>query len=52
MAAELIDGKAIAARVRGEVAEEVSRFVEHYGRAPGLATVCAAPSPGSSTSTW
>jgi methylenetetrahydrofolate dehydrogenase (NADP+)/methenyltetrahydrofolate cyclohydrolase len=47
MAAELIDGKAIAARVRGEVAEEVARFAEHYGRAPGLATVLVGDDPAS-----
>jgi methylenetetrahydrofolate dehydrogenase (NADP+)/methenyltetrahydrofolate cyclohydrolase len=47
MAAELIDGKAIAARVRGEVAEEVTRFSEHYGRAPGLATVLVGDDPAS-----
>jgi methylenetetrahydrofolate dehydrogenase (NADP+) / methenyltetrahydrofolate cyclohydrolase len=47
MAADLIDGKAIAARVRGEVAEEVARFSEHYGRAPGLATVLVGDDPAS-----
>jgi methylenetetrahydrofolate dehydrogenase (NADP+) / methenyltetrahydrofolate cyclohydrolase len=47
MAAEPIDGKAIAARVRGEVAEEVTRFTERYGRAPGLATVLVGEDPAS-----
>ncbi|HEX8101742.1 MAG TPA: bifunctional methylenetetrahydrofolate dehydrogenase/methenyltetrahydrofolate cyclohydrolase FolD [Solirubrobacteraceae bacterium] len=39
MAAELIDGKAIAARVRGEVAREVEAWVADGRPAPGLATV-------------
>jgi methylenetetrahydrofolate dehydrogenase (NADP+) / methenyltetrahydrofolate cyclohydrolase len=47
MAAELIDGKAIAARVRAQVAEEVVRFDERYGRAPGLATVLVGDDPAS-----
>ncbi|MGO9488230.1 MAG: bifunctional methylenetetrahydrofolate dehydrogenase/methenyltetrahydrofolate cyclohydrolase FolD [Solirubrobacteraceae bacterium] len=47
MAATPIDGKAIAARVRGEVAGEVERFVERYGRPPGLATVLVGDDPAS-----
>ena len=47
MAAKLIDGKAVAARVRGEVAQEVARFVETHGRPPGLATVLVGEDPGS-----
>ena len=39
MSARIIDGKAIAARVRDEVAREVQAFSEQTGRAPGLATV-------------
>jgi len=39
MAAELIDGKAIAARVREEVADDVARWVAEGHAAPGLATV-------------
>jgi methylenetetrahydrofolate dehydrogenase (NADP+)/methenyltetrahydrofolate cyclohydrolase len=39
MAATIIDGKAVAARVRAEVAQDVEQFVAEYGRAPGLATV-------------
>jgi methylenetetrahydrofolate dehydrogenase (NADP+)/methenyltetrahydrofolate cyclohydrolase len=42
-----IDGKAIAARVRGEVAEQVERFVAANGRAPGLATVLVGEDPAS-----
>ena len=39
MAATIIDGKAVAARVRAEVTRDVEEFVTDYGRAPGLATV-------------
>jgi methylenetetrahydrofolate dehydrogenase (NADP+)/methenyltetrahydrofolate cyclohydrolase len=39
MTATLIDGRAIAARVRAEVAGEVAAFTEQHGRPPGLATV-------------
>ena len=37
MAARIIDGKAIAARVRTEVAEGVKQVVARAGIAPGLA---------------
>jgi methylenetetrahydrofolate dehydrogenase (NADP+)/methenyltetrahydrofolate cyclohydrolase len=47
MAASVIDGKAIAARVRAEVADEVKAFGERYGRAPGLATVLVGEDPAS-----
>ena len=47
MTARLIDGKAVAARVRGEVAEEVARFAESHGRPPGLATVLVGEDPAS-----
>lgn len=47
MSATIIDGKAIAARVRGEVAEGVRAFTEQTGRAPGLATVLVGDDPGS-----
>ncbi len=47
MAASIIDGKAIAARVRAEVADEVKAFGERYGRAPGLATVLVGEDPAS-----
>lgn len=40
MAARVIDGKAIAARVRADVASEVEAFAaEHGGARPGLATI-------------
>jgi methylenetetrahydrofolate dehydrogenase (NADP+) / methenyltetrahydrofolate cyclohydrolase len=47
MSARIIDGKAIAARVRGEVAREVAEFERETGRAPGLATVLVGEDPAS-----
>jgi methylenetetrahydrofolate dehydrogenase (NADP+)/methenyltetrahydrofolate cyclohydrolase len=47
MGATIIDGKAIAARVRAEVAEGTRAFTERVGRAPGLATVLVGEDPGS-----
>jgi methylenetetrahydrofolate dehydrogenase (NADP+)/methenyltetrahydrofolate cyclohydrolase len=47
MPAQIIDGKAIAARVRGEVTREVETFTEQVGRPPGLATVLVGENPAS-----
>ena len=47
MAAKIIDGKAIAARVRGEVADAVKELERELGRPPGLATVLVGDDPGS-----
>jgi len=47
MAATIIDGKAIAARVRGEVAARTQQFIDRHGRAPGLATVLVGGDPAS-----
>ncbi len=47
MSATIIDGKAIAARVRAGVAREVEAFVPETGRAPGLATVLVGEDPAS-----
>ncbi|HEX4109214.1 MAG TPA: bifunctional methylenetetrahydrofolate dehydrogenase/methenyltetrahydrofolate cyclohydrolase FolD [Solirubrobacteraceae bacterium] len=47
MTATLIDGKAIAARVRGEVALEVEAFAAKAGFAPGLATILVGDDPAS-----
>src|SRR5437660_5840032 len=47
MAATIIDGKAIAARVRGEVADAVREFERDLGRPPGLATVLVGDDPAS-----
>jgi len=45
--ATIIDGKAVAARIRGEVAEQVKRMAEHHGVKPGLATVLVGDNPAS-----
>jgi methylenetetrahydrofolate dehydrogenase (NADP+)/methenyltetrahydrofolate cyclohydrolase len=48
VSARIIDGKAIAARVRSEVAREVEAFGQlSPGRPPGLATVLVGDDPGS-----
>jgi methylenetetrahydrofolate dehydrogenase (NADP+)/methenyltetrahydrofolate cyclohydrolase len=47
MAAEIIDGKAIAAEVRAEVRREVDEYRERFGEAPGLATVLVGDDPAS-----
>jgi methylenetetrahydrofolate dehydrogenase (NADP+) / methenyltetrahydrofolate cyclohydrolase len=47
MAAQIIDGKAIAARTRAQVAEEVAAFTAEHGRAPGLATILLGDDPAS-----
>jgi methylenetetrahydrofolate dehydrogenase (NADP+)/methenyltetrahydrofolate cyclohydrolase len=45
--ARVIDGKAIAAEVRAEVARGVDAFRAEHGRAPGLATVLVGDDPAS-----
>jgi methylenetetrahydrofolate dehydrogenase (NADP+)/methenyltetrahydrofolate cyclohydrolase len=47
MAATIIDGKTIAARVRGEVAVGVRELAERSGVTPGLATVLVGEDPAS-----
>jgi methylenetetrahydrofolate dehydrogenase (NADP+) / methenyltetrahydrofolate cyclohydrolase len=47
MSATIIDGKAVATRVRGEVASGVAELVAETGRPPGLATVLVGDDPGS-----
>ena len=47
MTATIIDGKAVAARVRAEVAEAVQTILREGGRAPGLATVLVGEDPAS-----
>jgi methylenetetrahydrofolate dehydrogenase (NADP+) / methenyltetrahydrofolate cyclohydrolase len=47
VSARIIDGKAIAARIRGEVALEVAEFIDQTGRPPGLATVLVGEDPSS-----
>jgi methylenetetrahydrofolate dehydrogenase (NADP+) / methenyltetrahydrofolate cyclohydrolase len=45
--ASVIDGRAVAARVREEVARDVEAFVQRTGRRPGLATVLVGADPAS-----
>ena len=47
MAAEIIDGKAFAERLRGRVANAVPAFAQAVGRAPGLAVVLVGDDPAS-----
>src|SRR3954467_14946671 len=47
MTATVIDGKAVAARVRADVAEEVAAFTAEHGHAPGLATILVGDDPAS-----
>ena len=47
MAAEVIDGKAIAQAVRAEVRADVAAWVEQGGAKPGLATVLVGDDPAS-----
>jgi methylenetetrahydrofolate dehydrogenase (NADP+) / methenyltetrahydrofolate cyclohydrolase len=47
MAARIIDGRAVAARVRAEVADGVAEFMAQHGSPPGLATVLVGEDPGS-----
>ncbi len=47
MTATIIDGKAFAARIRGEVAEHVARLKEAHGITPGLAVVLVGEDPAS-----
>jgi len=45
--ATIIDGKAVAARVRAEVAAQVGELAERTGRQPGLATILVGDDPAS-----
>jgi methylenetetrahydrofolate dehydrogenase (NADP+)/methenyltetrahydrofolate cyclohydrolase len=47
MTGTLIDGKAVAQRVRAEVGQGVAEFTERHGRPPGLATVLVGEDPAS-----
>jgi methylenetetrahydrofolate dehydrogenase (NADP+)/methenyltetrahydrofolate cyclohydrolase len=46
--AQLLDGKAVAARVRAEVAKRSAEFASSHGRRPGLAVVQVGEDPASS----
>ncbi len=47
MSARLIDGRAVAAALRADLASDVAAFVERHGRPPGLATVLVGEDPAS-----
>jgi methylenetetrahydrofolate dehydrogenase (NADP+) / methenyltetrahydrofolate cyclohydrolase len=47
VSAKIIDGRAVAAEVRAEVAEQVAALRERTGRVPGLATVLVGDDAGS-----
>lgn len=47
MTAQLLDGKAIAAAIRRELAERVAKSTATVGRPPGLGTVLVGDDPGS-----
>jgi len=49
MTATIIDGKAVAAQIRSEIAEEVAQIKEKYGVVPGLAAVLVGDDPASHT---
>jgi methylenetetrahydrofolate dehydrogenase (NADP+) / methenyltetrahydrofolate cyclohydrolase len=47
VSARIIDGKAVAAALRAELAEEVAAFADAHGRPPGLATLLIGDDPAS-----
>ena len=47
VSATIIDGRAVAARVRGAVQQQVARFIERTERPPGLATILVGDDPAS-----
>jgi methylenetetrahydrofolate dehydrogenase (NADP+) / methenyltetrahydrofolate cyclohydrolase len=47
LSARIIDGKAVAAELRAQLAVEVAEFAAAHGRAPGLATVLIGDDPAS-----
>jgi methylenetetrahydrofolate dehydrogenase (NADP+)/methenyltetrahydrofolate cyclohydrolase len=47
VSARLIDGRAVAATLRAELAGDVAAFIARHGRPPGLATVLVGEDPGS-----
>jgi methylenetetrahydrofolate dehydrogenase (NADP+)/methenyltetrahydrofolate cyclohydrolase len=47
MSATIIDGKAVAQRVRNDVAHDVAELTETTGRRPGLATILVGDDPAS-----
>mgnify|MGYP001263531127 CR=1 FL=1 len=47
MTATIIDGKAVAARIRGQLAADVAKMKQEHGIVPGLATVLVGDNPAS-----
>jgi methylenetetrahydrofolate dehydrogenase (NADP+) / methenyltetrahydrofolate cyclohydrolase len=47
VAAKIIDGKAVAAEIRREIAEETARLKAAHGIVPGLVTILVGEDPGS-----
>jgi len=47
MTAKIIDGKAVAAKIRAECRERVDRIVAHGGTPPGLAVILVGANPAS-----
>lgn len=49
MTATIIDGTAVADRLRGQIAEDSARFKAEYGHAPGLGVVLVGDNPASAS---
>lgn len=49
MTAQILDGKAVAAQIRAEVADGVKAFTQQYGYPPGLAVLLVGDNPASVT---
>jgi methylenetetrahydrofolate dehydrogenase (NADP+)/methenyltetrahydrofolate cyclohydrolase len=47
MSARIIDGKAIAAKIRGEQKQRILRLQQQHGVRPGLAVILVGSDPGS-----
>ena len=47
MTAKILDGKAVAAEVRAQAAQEAARIAQKLGRKPGLAVVLVGADPAS-----
>ncbi|GAB4526583.1 MAG: bifunctional methylenetetrahydrofolate dehydrogenase/methenyltetrahydrofolate cyclohydrolase FolD [Anaerolineae bacterium] len=49
MSARVIDGRAVAARIQAQIAQEVTEFKTQYGYVPGLGVVLVGDDPASAT---
>lgn len=47
MTAQLLDGKALSAKIYGEMAEDIQQLTIQHGRAPGLAVLMVGDNPAS-----